>query len=343
MKNTYGYKPLSYELIDLFQSGEPDFEAAKDLIRRGADVNDQGDDKGENVLSEILMGYWQSSTAGGVQEECQNCESNAAQCAQCEHNLNPNVGESMIKVIQFFLDHGFDVNRNEGRHGAQCLNALTLSSFDRHMIYATKMLLDAGAQNIPVENDPSETPMSWIGTEGSFQDTSEHDHYLGNIFEATYQVYVALEEGRSYSGIDSFEAAIGKKILYVMADNDPGSQVFSSVDLPQSKHDNCFYCNLFLLFDGGYLICTKYANYWVDTVLPQKQLTDVSSFFTPIIGHTIQRVSFDHHSISKGRTFYGQPITTFYFDNGSKLTFTINFGEVEKPDYCSYFYFGDKA
>ena len=248
----------------------------------------------------------------------------------------------MIKVIQFFLDHGFDVNRNDGKHGAQCLNALTLSSFDRYMIEATKLLFDAGAQNIPVEDDPSETPMNWIGTEGSYQDTCEHDHHLGNIFEATYQVYVAVENGRPYSGIDSYEAAIGKKILYVMAESQPDSPVFSSIDLPHSKHNNCFYYNLYFLFDGGYLVATKYANYWVDTVLPDTSLTDVSYIFSPVIGHTIQNITFGHQSISKGKTFFGQPITTFQFDNEIKLTFTINFGEVEKPDYCSYFFYGEK-
>lgn len=188
MGNTYGYKPLSYELITLLRSGAPDFAAAEDLIRRGADVNDQGDDKGENVLSEILMGYWQSGTDDMAQEECWNCELSRNECAACEHNLNPNVGESMIKVIRFFLNHGFDVNRNDGRHGAQALNSLTLSSFDRYMIDATKMLLDADAKNIPVDEGSDETPMDWIGTEGSYQDTCEHDHALGKTKENILQV-----------------------------------------------------------------------------------------------------------------------------------------------------------
>lgn len=343
MKDTYGYTPLSYELIELFRSGAPDFEAAETLIRHGADVNDQGDDQGENVLSEILMGYWESSTADGTQEECYNCMRDYEYCSGCEHNLNPNIGESMIKIIQFFLDHGFDLNKNDGRQGAQCLYALKFSSFDRYMIDATKLLLDAGAQNIPVFDDSKETPKDLIGLEGSFQDTCEENHYLGNIYEAMYQVYVALEAGRPYSGIDSFEAAIGKKILSVMADGDADKPVFSEVDLPQSKHKNCFFCNLYLIFDGGYLICTKYASYWVDTVLPEKPLVDVSPVFSAILGHTIQQVTFGHHSIVKGTTYYGQPVTTFHMDNGVKLTFTINFGEVEKPDYCSYFYFGDQA
>jgi len=341
MKETYGYQPLSYELIELFRSGTPDFDAAEDLIRRGADVNDQSGYQGENVRSEILTTYWRSSSADGAQEVCHNCMRDCKFCAGCEHSLNPNIGESMLKIIQFFLDHGFDLNKNDGRQGAQCLYALNFSSHDRHMIDATKLLLDAGARNIPVYDDSDETPMDIIGEDSDFWDI-EAEHYLGNIYEAAYQVYVALEAGRPYAGIDSFEAAIGKKILSVMADRDADKPVFSEVDLPQSKHKNCFFCNLYLIFDGGYLICAKEASYWVDTVPLDKPLVDVSSVFSPIIGHTIQQVTFGHHDIVKGTTHYGQPITTFHMDNGVKLTFTINFGEVEKPDYCSYFYFGEQ-
>ena len=344
MAKTYGYTPISYELIKLFQSGVPDFAAAEKLIQQGADVNDQGDDKDENVLSEILGGYWQA----GIDlnhEECRNCWNQFGisydRCPSCEHFLIPNVGVSMIQIIKFFLDHGFDVTRNEGKHGAQCLREIALSSFDRGIIEATKLLLDAGAKNIPiVDDEPDETPMDAIDTEESFQNTCEHHHYLGNILEAVYQIYLAVEEGHPYAGIDSFEAAIHKKILCVMAVGDNKDSIFTSIDLPTSKHKNCFYRNLYMVFDGGYLVCTKSGSYWVDEFPIGEAIIDVSEFFTPIIGHEIRKVTFDHNSIMGiGVMCYGQPVTTFHFDNGVKLTFTTNFGEVEEGHYCSYYYF----
>lgn len=347
MAKTYGYTPLSYALMNLFQSGLPDFAAAEKLIQQGADVNDQGDAKDENVLSEILGGYWQAGINWG-QEECRNCFTGFAtgvsydKCPFCEHFLIPNVGESVIQIIRFFLNHGFDVKRNGGTHGAQCLYALAMSSFDRGLINATKMLLDAGARDIPVADDePDETPMEAIAAEGSFQDTCEHDHYLGNIYEATYQIYLALEEGRSYAGIDSFEVAIGKKILSVMAVGDNKDSIFTSINLPTSKHKNCFYRNLYMIFDGGYLVCTKTASYWVDTYPIDEKIIDVSEYLSPIIGHAIRKVTFDHNEVIDGITHYGQPVTSFHFDNGVKLTFTTNFGEVEKGHSGSYYYFGD--
>ena len=58
--STFGYNLHSWELITLFHSGPPDFTRAEELLRLGADVNDQGNDKNENVLSEIIEGYWNS-------------------------------------------------------------------------------------------------------------------------------------------------------------------------------------------------------------------------------------------------------------------------------------------
>ena len=55
MENTHGYKPLSWELIKLLSQGPPDFAGAEKLIHQGADVNDQGEDKEENVLSRIMF------------------------------------------------------------------------------------------------------------------------------------------------------------------------------------------------------------------------------------------------------------------------------------------------
>ncbi len=347
MEKTYGYTPLSYELLHLFRSGIPDFEAAEKLIQQGADVNDQGDDKDDNVLSEILWGYWQSGIDYS-REECKKCSNEFAgdgasydSCPSCEHFLIPNVGASMLQIIKFFLDHGFDVTRNEGKYGAQCLRAVVLSSFDRGIIEATKMLLDAGAKNIPTaDDDPDETPMDAMSAEGSYQDLKGY-YDLVNIYDAAYQIYVALQEGRPYAGIDSFEAAIGKKILRVMASGNDKDSIFTSINIPTSKHDNCFYHNLYMIFDGGYLICSKHGSYWVDTSAIAGTIIDVSDRFSTIVGHEIRQVTFGHNNIIEGSTFYGQPITSFHFDNGVKLTFTTNFGEVEKGRSCSYYYWGD--
>ena len=340
MAYDYGYGDLGNKLIELFRSGAPDFAAAEDLIRQGADINAVGRDDDENILSEILSGYWWSEHGDTISDACDNCDEN--HCDNCEHdrNLNPNLGASMCAIIRFFLEHGFDVNKRDGCFGAQCLWALTLSSFDRYMIEATKLLLDAGAKNrtiSPTSTNPYDTPRAFIGTEGSYQGACEHAHATANIFEAAYQVYQAVEDGKPYSGIDSYEMAIGKKIIRVLAEGDGTAPIFFAMELPEFKKDNCYNAALYFVYDGGVLISTQYADFWTDTILPSVNLTDVSEHFDGIVGHTIKGFAFDHRSILKGTTYYGQPITTIEMDSGRKIRFSINFGEVENEERAAFY------
>lgn len=341
MAYDYGYGELNNRLIELFKSGAPDFETAKELINQGADLNAVGKDDGENILSEILIGYHCTESGDICHNECDDCEKD--NCDECEFhiNLNPNLGQSMCDIIRFFLDNGFNVTKNEGCFGAQCLYALTLSTFDKYMIEATKILFGAGAVNRTVSLNPNEsaTPWNFIGTEGSFQGTCEGNHALANIFEAVYQIYLALDEGRPYQGIDSYEISVGKRIIKVLAENNGGKSGFYPINTDGFKKDNCYTDNLYFVYDGGALVTTQYADFWTDTVIPDKEIIDVSERFKEIIGETIKSFAFDHRSIIKGTTEYGQPITTIETVSGNKVCFSINFGEVKDDNRAAYFEF----
>ena len=161
MAYDYGYGDLGNKLVELFQSEKIDFDAAEDLIRQGADVNTIGKDDNENILSVVIENLCTSGSDDAASEACNNCERD--DCTGCEHSCDSrqNPGRFMCAVIRFFLDHGFDVNQCDGCFGAQCLEALTLSTFDRYMIEATKLLLDAGAKNrttLLTSTDEFETP-----------------------------------------------------------------------------------------------------------------------------------------------------------------------------------------
>ncbi len=340
MSYDYGYGNLENKLIKLFRSGAPDFVAAEELIRQGADVNATGKNADENILSEILHGYWCSKRGDEMQRECQDCEKES--CENCRHDVdrNPEIGRSMCQIIRFFLERGFDVNKFDGCYGAQCLYALTLSTFDRGFLEATKILFDAGAKNRTISYDEtaeSATPWSFIGSEGSYQDTCEHNHSLGNIYEAVYQIYLAIDEGRPYSGIDTYEMAIGKKILKVMAVKNDEKQIFYSMNLPDFKEQNCFNDTLYFVYDDGALITTQYADFWTDTELPVDGVVDVSAHFSGIVGETIKQFKFDHRTVVRGRTHYGQPITTIEMESGTNVAFSINFGDVRDEDRAAYF------
>ena len=82
---------------------------------------------------------------------------------------------------------------------------------------------------------------------------------------------------------------------------------------------------------------TQYADLWVNTILPDKNLADVSDQFPGVVGCTITNITFDHRSIQKGNTHYGQPIVFLEMDSGRKVRFSINFGEVEEKDRAAFF------
>lgn len=339
MTYDYGYGDLGNKLIELFRSGAPDFDAAEELIRQGADINAVGNRNSENVLSEILNGYWWSEHGNTSSDACDTCAED--HCDDCEYNrnLNPELGPSMCAIVRFFLDHGFDVHQCDGCFGAQCLWALTLSTFDRYMIEATKLLLDAGAKNrtISPTSNPNETPWNFIATEGSYQDNCESAHSTGNIFEAVCQVYQAVEDGRPYSGIDSYEMAIGKKILKVLAESDGANPIFFPMNLPEFQKDNCYTQTIYFVYDGGVLISTQYVDFWTDTILPATDFVDVSEHFRGMVGSIIKDFTFDHRDIVKGTTYYGQPIAVIEMDSGRKVRFSVNFGEVKKEERAAFY------
>lgn len=317
----YGYGELEDKLIGLFRSGKPDFETADELLLQGADVNAEGKSDEDNILSEILGGYGIDWDGDCSDSEC---------------------GEAMVEVIRYFLEHGFDVNKKDGRYGAQCLFELTLSSFDRHIIDATKLLLKAGAQNINITSNPedNETPWGFIGMEGSAQNVIYNDHHMSNIFEAVYQIYQALSDGKDYSGIDSYEESVGRRVLKILSEKPEDSEPFFDMESPGPPHRNCFNQNLFFILDEGILRTTQYAEFWYDKVLPDVETVDVSERFPGVAGAVIRGFRFDHREIRKGTTGYGQPITSIEMNSGQILTFTINFGEVDEDHRAAYYYFG---
>lgn len=320
----YGYGDLENELIELFSNISPDFKKAEELLKLGADVNALGEDPYENVLSTIIDNYVPACIYGVPKEG---------------DGLALTMGPTLCKIIQFFLFHGFDVNKCNGRFGAQCLLALVLSTHDRYIIEASKILFDAGAKNCAIEDNEEDgtTPWNLVGAEGSFQDVCVGNHSLANIYEALYQVYQAIEDGMPYNGIDSYECAIGKKILKVLAFPNDKSSIFYPINLPNFKKENCFTSDLYFVYDGGVLRTTKFADFWVDTVLPDGELVDVSEYFPKVIGSVIEEFHFSKRKVKKEKSVYTQPITRIKMESGQSIKFSINFGDVEDEDRVAFF------
>ena len=123
--------------------------------------------------------------------------------------------------------------------------------------------------------------------------------------------FYAVEEGCPYMGVDSFEVAIGKKIIKVMAETE-NEDVFSSIKDSQHVEHKFFTCPLLFMYEDGYLYYTSYTTCWVDTYIPDEAMVEVTDCFSPIINHQIKDISFSN-----------KLITTLQFDNDVKLNIAV--------------------
>ena len=113
--------------------------------------------------------------------------------------------------------------------------------------------------------------------------------------------------------------------------------VFYDMEVTGFKQDNCFTETLYFIYDGGALITTQYADVWVDDFIPDIEMVDVSEYFPGIIGAAIESFSFSDNVANNNGRSCRQPIVTIKMDNGHKVIFTINFGEVEDKYRAAYF------
>ena len=326
MAYDYGFDELGNELIDIFAVTSPDFDKAEKLLNSGLNINALNKDRDENLLSEAIWNHTLSYRLQYLDDFPDG---------EIDDSL---LGPTVYEIIQLFLSHGFDVNECDGRLGAQCLKRLVLASFDRYLIISTKILLDAGARNLPTSDDPDDdTPWDAVGAEGCFQDTCEGNYHVGNLFEAVYQIYQALEDGKPYEHIDSYECAIGKKILKVLASPNDKPSIFYPMDLPSFKNDNCFTSDLYFVYADGALRTTQYADFWVDTIPDDGELIDVSEFFEGIVGGVIKDFHLSGRSVKKDIQSYDQPISRIEMEDGHYIKFSINFGDVEDENRAAFF------
>ncbi len=126
----------SVRLQDAIFKYPPDWEAMEEAVKAGADVNMCYEEDGDDTyLSELYFVYVQTKI--GILEEGEDWKKVAT-----EKGID---GQYLPRITKFFLDHGFDVNRNHHAHGGMALYNLLFSSYDGYMLECARLLLDAGA------------------------------------------------------------------------------------------------------------------------------------------------------------------------------------------------------
>ena len=172
---------LEKELISTAHALPVDFARMQQLVDLGADVNALMGTDMENVFSECIEGF-------GYDEED---------------------GSGLPELCRFFLRNGFDVHGHNDTAGTVCLEALCFSSYDRYILDAAKILLDAGANParreyanmIPGnEIDPIQCAIS----KAAFYelDDDEEIRTAGRLMDVYCSLLEAALAGRDYHAIE---------------------------------------------------------------------------------------------------------------------------------------------
>lgn len=203
-------------------------------------------------------------------------------------------GAVLPELVRHFLACGYDVSAHEGLNGGLALSALCWSSYDRYLLDAAKVLLNAGA---PVryhsqEDEPGEVPEGLLGSIGwkiSGAWAVDRDYWFANTLEAYYAMAEASLAGKDYSAIADFSVCIGRPLTAVSAVRGSGAA------LRQEGAAWAYDAGLVLWFDGWPLIASCYVDLVVNPVYAAEQranLATVSDAFSPLIGAVLEDVRY---------------------------------------------------
>ncbi len=306
---------LEDQLIDVFSTGHrPDYAAARRLLEQGADINAEPlqqfpDEHGRNLLSDACRYQrWEGLDTGDLE-----------------------AARSLPDTVRFFLNNGFDVHKQDDAFGAFCLRDLIFTYNEPEILEAAKLLLLAGARNIPLEEG---TPLDAISSEGIFEFT-EYNRKESLILEALYQIVRASEEKRPYLGIDTYSRCLGRTVSRVLA---AGRHVdFSDMETPDGPCENCFTNRLYFQCEDRWLVLDGFADVWSDQgniaeIAPET--TDITERFMNIVGSRIKDFHFSYADYSY-RDGY-RAITKLVMDNGSSCTFSHFYDKRQEKSFLFY-------
>ena len=214
--------------------------------------------------------------------------------------------DMLLKVIDLFLENGFDVKGNNGHNGVSCLYYLMLRCKDGILTQIIEKFLDAGTDTkvAMYEDDEPEGGILYEICRKLGQ-WSHGDYKQANLYEAAYQMVEAYEENRPYKGIRTVNDCIGKtvkKVEKITLDKEEVSSDISSVD--------SFTGALVIWADNMPLIVSEYVDFVVNPYTPGMAVNrlDISEDLQDIIGAEIEGVEFaSPHS------------AWMLFSNGSRL------------------------
>ena len=249
------------KLYDVAREYPPDFDKMEELLKAGADINGMADEY-DSILSAVISGYAMGSEVARDEDD---------------------VGKAMLKLIRFFLDHGFDVHRNNDMYGSDCVSSLVTATYDVYSLKALRLFLEAGVR-VDIESEGS-TAKGDLGTEAAYM-SIEEDAYLETMFEIMYEMADRYSRGERWQGLDMYDKCIGKTVQRVLVP-EKQSVPFSQYEAPDGKGGSLIEDRLLFELDHGVLSVDQYGIAMKDDHLPDVPLKDVSLMFRDMIGKRI--------------------------------------------------------
>jgi len=234
-------------------------------------------------------------------------------------------GENLVPIIRFFIEHGFDVGKMDGKFGAECLSNVCFSSFDKHFVDAGRELIRAGAVDVVMNG---ENALDAAMTEGSYQECCEHNYILGSYFETYIKMLEALHEGDTESYYGTLHEAEGKTISHVYAAKPSDDSTF----IDMKNHSNTYTATLYFEYDDGFMAVDRYTSIWTAGRLPSGNTEDVSKKFKDILGRRVKKINFV--DVPGRRT----PELRIDMDSGRRICYGTTFEETDKEaEYRAFF------
>lgn len=303
---------LEDRIRDACNEYPPDLDEIGRLMEQCGDLTiTSAEDPEENMLSDIILWYPEQRE---LKVFCEQCTDDSCEGCGIAGEFD---GRWLPQIVRLFLQHGFDVRRNNGMAGRMCLEQLVLSSGDAYAIEAEKLLLEAGAD--PLITVEWETAIQRYGGEASFRGC-ENELWHENLYNTMEKVARAASQGLDFRGIEFFESCIGKRIdriEIVCTDAVPSRAVW-----PAGFRRKYFAGTIIFQCEGKQLCVDRRLNLLVDPNVRRqaRKIEDISRFFSGCVGSRIAAVEFPCGGEVKRKK---PPIVRLRLDNGRSIDFFL--------------------
>ena len=296
---------LDMKLVKVCESGYLDINKIQELILAGADTSLM-DSSGRNIFDRVFLRFLNTR--------------------QQTPKRNYYKAKKIKETIQLMVEHGWDVKR----FGMSVMNRFLFSTYDRNTFDLYRFMLRYDLAESPEDYDEA---LEGIGTEESYLRCCEKDHGTENLFYALYELVEAKKDGRNFESIEPYYDAVGMKIDRILYFDESDTTVQKET-FTEYNADIGFVCGdkVLILRKGVHILFMN------DRITETPQVDLSQTFCADVIGQTIRSVSFDHKTVVKGTTHYGQPTIIIELSNGKKLKFSHNFGELPDRESQSRFW-----